>query len=414
MSNATRLHFVKVGINANTNTYGTEPGAYVPILPVGEAASLLPRGREPIAVDDRITSDGREQPHLHGAKNTDDITIPLELTGINDNSGGAVSDWEAKNEGLGLMLASIFGDVADVTTGAKPTVAASGHSSTTLVEDGTTVLADLDIILFQTSTGRHARQVVSGGGTGTVALDRAYTGTPVSGSDIIRAARYTWVPGRTRHKAIWVDAEDTAQASGPRRRYQDCAPKQLQLAVPSSGKVTATATFAPNDWDKPAAANPSFDQPVIGSPIVGGDAALYIGAVEKLFKSLSLTAVVGYAPRESPAGANGFVGGEAADRKSVVLELTLYLGDDNGSIGDVVDGGSTPALADFTGDAANLGAEATTRDIALQLGTRAGAAGYLRFPAAAITGRVEVDGPYKVLRTTFRATGATPFYMGLF
>lgn len=414
MSNSTRLHFVKVGINANTNTFGTEPATYFPLLPIGETASLLPRGREPIAVDDRITSDGREQPHLHGPKNTDDVVLPLELTGINSNSGAAVSDWEAKNEGLGQILASIFGDVADVTTGVAPTVAASGHSTTTLAENATTILADLDMILFETSTGRHARQVISGGGTGVATLDRAYTGTPVNGSTIIRAARYTWVPGRTRHKAIWVDGEDTGQASGPRRRYQDCAPKQFSMTVPSSGKVTTSAMFAPNDWDKPAAANPSFDQPVIGSPIVAGDASLFIGSVEKLFKGLSLTAVVGYAPRESPAGANGFVGGEAADRKTVTFELTLYVGDDNGTIGDVVDGGSTPALADFTGDAANIGAEATTRDIALQLGGRAGAAGYLRFPAAAIVGRVEVDGPYKVLRSTFKATGATPFYLGLY
>lgn len=412
MSNATRLSSVKIGINAATNTFGTEPAGYVPIQPAGEVASLYAREREAISRDEVQTVDGSELPHLLGPKNIEDIVLPLEFRGVNANTGGAVTDWEAKLE-QGLLLASMFGDVADTTASAAPTVKSTGHSTTTLAENATLVLVDLDIILFPTSLGVRIRQVISGGGTGTVTLDRSYTGTPTTGGTILRLARYSMVPGRSRHKAIWVDYEDMTGTESDRRKYQDCMPKSFKLTVPNSGKVTAEYTFKPNDWNDVAEANPSAVDPTAGAPVVAGEARFFIGSVEKLFRNMTLMYETGFVERPTAVGANGIQGGECVARKSAVMEFELYLGDDDGTLGDLIDDAASVDLGDLQGDSSTIGTAATTRDIALSLGTMAGAALYARFPAGAIISRVVAGGNYKTVKCTVRATGTAPFHLGI-
>lgn len=412
MSSGNRFNSLKVGINAATSTYGTEPAAFVPLLPTAEISSFYPRAREHISREEVQTVDGRLLPPLLGPKNIDDLTFSTELRGLHSYDGGAGSDFEGELE-VGKPLASFFGDVADAHLSAAPVVAAAGHSSTTLVEDGTTVLANLDIVRFETTTGVHIRQVVSGGGTGTVTFDRAYTGTPTTASTIHRLARYTMVPGRTKHKDCWFDWEDTTFTNGPRRKYADCAAKQLKINVPESGKVTCDWAFKPNNFTDEAAASPSFVDPTAGSPIVAGGASFYDAAVLKLFKSLSITLDAGFEERPTAAGPNGIQGGRHVLRKSAMLELELYVGDDDGTVGEVVDDGSGLDLDDIMGDGSTIGTVVTTRDIALQLGTVAGACLYLRAPAAAVTGRVVSSGGYKSVRITLTATGAAPFYLGI-
>lgn len=412
MTAGNRFNSLQVGINAATSTYGTEPGAYVPLLPTTEISSFYPRAREHISREDLQTTDGRLVKPLLGPKNIDDLTFSTELRGLNSYDGGAMSDFEAELE-VGKLLASFFGDIADAHSSAAPTVSASGHSTTTLAENATTVLANLDIVRFETSTGTHIRQVVSGGGTGTVTFDRAYTGTPTTASTIHRLGRYTMVPGRTKHKDVWLDWEDTSFTSGPRRKYRDCAAKMLKINVPDSGKVGLDWTFSCNDWNDVAAANPSFADPTAGSPIVSGSASFYDAATLKLFKSLSVSLDAGFEARPTPAGANGIQGGRHVARKSAVIELDLYVGDDDGTVGEVVDDGSGLDLDDLLGDASTIGTVVTVRDIALQLGTVAGACMYLRCPEAAITGRVVSSGGYKTVRSTLTATGSTPFYLGI-
>ncbi len=412
MSNSVRLGSVKIGINAATNTFDVEPAAYVPILPSGEVPSLYPRDREHIDRSELQTPDGSELPPLFGPKNLDDIVLPTEFRGVDANTGAAVADWEAKLE-MGKALASMFGAVAPASVGVAPTVKSSGHTSTTLSENATTIMAALDIVSFPTSLGVRTRQVISVDGAGIATFDRSYTGTPTTGGTITRLARYSMVPGRTNHKGVWVDYEDTTGTSSERVKYKDCGPKIFKLTVPNSGKLMAEWTFKPNDWADTAEANPTSASPTAGAPIVAGDARFFDGSVEKLFRSLSFTMDTGFVERPTPVGPNGIQGGQCVNRKSLVLDLELYLGDNDGSIGDLIEDEAAVDLGDYTGEASTIGTAVTTRDMALQLGTVAGALLYLRIPAGAVIAKTVSGGGFKVVKLTVRATGSTPFYLGV-
>ncbi len=404
MADIGRLLSLTAGLNASLNLFDSAPGSFLPLLPRSSVPSLLPRGRTPIERP-IVTVDGRRLPRIHGARDIGAIEMPLEFKGANNNTGGAVATWEDKLE-AGVLLASLFGAVATATVGAAPTVA--GGSGTALTASST-ALANLDIVLVPTSAGGEIRQVVSGGGTTSLVLNAALVGTPTNAATIIRLGRYAHSPSTTNHKHVWFNAE----WENARRRYRDCAPSAFSLTIPNTGLVEFDSTWMPNDYDDTAEANPAFVSPTAGSPIVSGGNTFIVAAKSLMLRSAKLTVGLGLAMRETSTGANGVKGGVCADKTAVMLEGECYVGDDVGTIGELVDDSGTPSLDDILGTDAALGAAITTRDVMLQVGTVPGACMFIRLPEADIRGQVVEGGAFNVLKFSAMACGATPLYLGV-
>lgn len=398
MTDVSRLLSLTYGINAAAQTIGTAPLSFNPLLPRSQVGSMFPRSRTPI---DRplYSVDGRRFPRIHGVKDIAAIDVPLEFKGVNSNTGAAVAAWEAKME-QGNLLASLFGALGVATTGAAPTVSSNGPATLTV---SSSVLADLDIILVTTSTGVEARQIISGGGTTTVTVDRNWVGTPTAASTVIRAARWQVSTALTAHLPIWFNAE----GENWRRRYADCQPNSMTLNVPNAGLVEFDCQFLPNDWDDQVEADPAFSAPTAGSPIVSGGSAFFIGSTPYMLRNARLTMANGAVMRETTTGINGVRGGVCTDKTNIMLEGELYVGNNTGTVGELVDDAGTPSLNDILGDGLSTGAAITTYDIALQVGTAAGAALYVRIPAADIrSAGVREGGPFAVL--PFQAMATTP------
>lgn len=409
MTDVTRLTSLTYGINASATTIGTAPAAFATVLPRSSPTSFLPRSRQ--AIDRALYSvDGRRFLRVFGVKDIGELSLPIEMKGVNSNTGAPVGAWEAKME-QGNLLASIFGAVGIITSGAAPTVT-SGTGATLVVS--TNVLADNDIILVTTSIGTEARQIVSGGGTTTVTVDRNWVGTPTASSTVIRAGRYSISTSQTVHTPIWFNVE----GENWRRRYQDCQPSSMVLNIPNAGLVEADFGFLPNDWDDQAEANPAFAAPTAGSPIVSGGSAFFIGNTPFMLRNARLTVNIGMVMRETTTGINGVRGGLATDKTNIMLEGELYVGDNGGTIGELVDDSGTPTLDSILGDGLATGAAPSALDLGLQVGTAAGAAMYLRLPAADFrSAGVREGGPFAVL--PFQAfatapTSASPLSLGVF
>lgn len=404
MTDVSRLLSLTAGINAALNSIGTAPGAFTAIQPRSTVPSLLPRSRE--AIDRPLPSqDGRRFPRLQGRRNIDAINLPLELKGINNNTGGAVADWEAKQE-AGMLWPSLFGAVAAATLNAAPTATSAAG---VVLTASTNVLANLDIIGVATDKGLEWRQVVSGGGTTTPSMNAALLGTVVPGSTIIRAARYTHAPSTTNHKHVWFNAE----WENLRRRYSDCAPGGFEIVIPTTGIVEFNSTWLPNDWSDQAEADPAFSAPTAGQPVVSGGCSFIIAAKALMMLNAKLTVDNGTVMRESSTGVNGVVGGVCADKTRVMLEVEVYVGNDSPTIGELVDDSGTPSLDNILGSDAAIGDAITTRDVMLCVGVTAGASIFMRLPEADIRGEVVEGGPFNRAKLTCMATGSTPLYFGV-
>lgn len=412
MTDVSRLVNLTYGINASATTIGTAPGAFATLLPRSTPVSFFPRTRQ--VIDRPLASvDGRRFARVLGPKDVGELSLPLEFKGVDTNTGGAVAAWEAKME-QGNLLASLFGGVATATTGAAPTV--TSGSGTSLVASSN-VLQNSDILLITTTVGAEFRQVASGGGTTNLTLDRALVGTAVAASTIIRAGRYTMATATTVHTPVWFDAE----GENWKRRYSDCQPSSLVLNIPNAGLVEADFAFMPNDWSDETDGSPSFSAPTAGSPIVSGGSGFFIGSNAFMLRNARLTVNVGMAMRETTTGANGIRGGVATDKTNIMLEGELYVGANTGTIGDISDDddGGGPAVApylnDILGDGFAAGTVATTQDIMLAVGSAAGAALYIRIPAADVrSSGVREGGPFAVLPFQAMATGASPLTLGVF
>lgn len=409
MTDVARLVNLTYGINASATTIGTAPASFATLLPRSTPSSLFPRSR---AVIERplANTDGRRLARVQGVKDLAEIALPLEFKGVSNNTGiGVTTNWESSME-QGNLLASLFGGVAALTTtGAAPTVVSGSGTALTA---SSTVIANNDILLLTTSVGTEVRQVASGGGTANLTLDRALLGTATASSTIIRAARYTMATATTIHTPCWFDAE----GENWRRRFSDCQPSSMTLNIPNAGLVEADFAFMPNDYaDNAETPTPTFTLPTAGSPVVAGASSFFIGSNAFMLRNARLTVGVGMVMRETTTGINGVRGGVATDKSNIMLEGELYVGDSAGSIGELVDDSGTPTLDSILGTDAATGASITTLDLCLNVGTVAGAALYIRIPAADVrsTG-VREGGPFAVLPFQAMATGASPLTLGVF
>lgn len=406
MSDVVRLSSLRTGIHASTSDYSSLPAVLRPIELRGPdvPAGLFPRSRAEI---DRplVVPDGRRVPFAWGTKDIAPITIGTEFRGVNANNGAAVADWEAKLE-LGHVLQSLF-STAPASVGAAPT--ASGVAGLILTASSTAIVNN-DLIMFSTTTGTFVRRVISGGGTTSLTLDRAFTGTP--SGPIVRGARYTANPAQTEHVPLFLDAEGTTGANAWHQQLFGCFPQSCVITIPDTGLVQFDATFLPNDWTQLAPVAPGYAAPVAGAPVASSLVAFYDGADLLDISSAKLTYNTGGVMKPSASGPNGVKGGVGASKREIMLEGDLYIGGFTGE--KRFSQGAVPLANADTGGAIANGTVATTRSLMLQVGLVAGGALGIWLPEAAVISTVVNNGDFLVERFVARATGSTPFVLGIF
>lgn len=414
MTDIVRLQTLRYALHTDANTFTGTPGVLVPLQITDDGASFLPRQRTPIERSLRSLS-GRRYPHIRGAQDTADVSVALEMKGVNSNTGAGVSagSWEAKLE-QGYLLQSLFGASAAATTGVAPTIAASGHTPSTGVV-AFTVGANVQngaVIAFSTASGLQIGRVETGGGstTTTVTLQHPYSGAPVNASTVYRLAVYNVSDSITAH----VHAFFAAEGEDWRRDYFGCAPMSMNIGIPNSGLLTMSSAFSPTTWSDVAEANPAYADPTAGNPIVNDGAIFRLDGVEFLLRNASITYNCATAMRETTSRTNGKLGGVCGtgDGKSFMIEGELYVSDSATVLPEVIDNGSwavgAPQLVSMLGSDVAAGQISTAREISLQVGTEIGGCMYALLPSADFRASVQVSGAFPVVKFQAMGIGALP------
>jgi hypothetical protein len=311
----------------------------------------------------------------------------------------AAASWAAKMEQADL-LTSMFGSLPVATVGAAPTVNATGHSTTTLTTAGTAPVVD-DFLLFQTSAGPVIRQVASVAGQ-IATFDRAYAGTPTTASTIIRAARWRLDPSVRNHVHMGAKVEVVGSMLAT---FLGLAPVSCSLAVPTGGKLLATWAFSPSDVDGFAApVAPTPTPPTAGSPIVGLNAVVMIGAERFFAENIAISINTGNEPRTTPASENGVAGGIQAEKRGNGLQLTFSIRNETNSRGGVERNTGVETIRTLMGDALGAGSLSTSRDALVVIGRSAGAAMALRIPTADLQASIATIGATQAVAVTLTAT----------
>lgn len=415
MTNVNRLSTLRAGLHSAITAFTSADSVSLAVVqPTDDAASFLARQRTPI---ERVynTSDGRRLPHVRGAKDLAPLSLALEWKGVNSNSGGAVSDWEAKLE-AGALLASLFGAVATATTGTASTVDSSGHtpaSGILALVSGANYSAG-QVVAFETTAGLQVSTIGSKN-TNELTMTSAYSGTPTTGATVYRLGVYSVDPNKVEHKHVRFSHETNVDGVGNvRRDYHGCAPLSAEWSFPATGLIAFSSQWSPSDWTAETPADPAFASPTAGNPIVVDGMTLKIGGTAYVLRNATLSLDNGAAMREAASGANGVLGGVACATapKTVTLTGELYLGA-GGAISEIIEASGTPDLGDLTGDDESAGDVATTYNVELFAGTEIGAVTYARLPAADMKATVGVANGMQVVRFSAIATGATPFTMAV-
>lgn len=392
---------VQFGLHADVSDFTTAPVTFRRLQVTGGAESLMPRRLMEISRNDIASLDGRGFVHLYGPLDLADLVPVTEFKGVNTNDGSAVASagWAAKMEQADL-LTSMFGSLPVATTSAAPTVAASGHTTTTLTTAGTAPVAG-EFFLFQTSGGPVIRQVFSVAGQ-IATFDRTYAGTPTSASTIIRAARWVWDASVRNHVHMGAKVEVVGSLLAT---FLGLAPVSCALAIPTGGKLTATWAFSPSDVDGFAApVAPTPTPPTAGAPIVGLNAVVMLGAERYFAENISVAINTGNEPRTTPATENGVAGGVQVEKRGNGVQVSFTLRNESNLRGGVERNTGTETIRTLAGDTLGAGALSTSRDVLLVVGRSAGAALVLRIPSADLQVAMATVGATQAITVTCTAT----------
>ncbi len=378
MSNLNSLARLRYGKHTSTSQIDDDTGVtYVFAEYKGDLAlsGLKPRKLE----RDLRRGDNERYPRIVGPDEVPGIGLTLELRGLNTNSGGAVTT--AKQAELAPLFDSVFG--ANGTGGTGTTAVTAGSTSPVLVVASAAAIPVGAGVLFNTSSGWIAREVVSKA-SNTLTLDRAFPGAVVDGSIVYVAV--TWYPDNDapNHTHVAFDVEHPGLA----RRKILGALGGLVVDFPANGGlVTCAFDFQGTDYTTPALADPTFSAPSVGHPIPSIDGSFWLEDDERLLRSAKLTVAVAREQKATYSGPNGYAGFHCNG-----IDVSL-----EGMIGM----GALDAEADDD-DLLDLQDEETF-DIALQLGTAPGRTVYVRMPAADFDAEMSTDGGQDVIK--FGASG---------
>lgn len=360
-----------------------------------EAIDALPR--DTVRIERNLyRGDNKEYASIRGPKSLDPISMTIPVRGVSGNTGTAAFASATTTE-LGQLFESVFGAAATDPSGSgESATGGTGSSSQVTLASGANYANNGGILFANTDGTVFARQIVSGGGTGTLTLDRDFTGTAAT-STVVRGARYTVTSSTSMHTPMFFRVE----GENHRRDYVACY-SSLDLDFTEGQAVKASFSWMPTDWSDNAEANPSFSAPTAGSYIVNIGGLFYIGDSAFLLKDAKLSLGCEYVPRTTITGANG-IHGHICVRKRPVLTGRMYLGT-NASFGEIADSSGTPSLNSMQALDVAAGVAPTTRDISLQVGSLGSQAMYVRIPAAEFSARVVDDGGVEMIEFSARAT----------
>jgi hypothetical protein len=183
------------------------------------------------------------------------------------------------------------------------------------------------------------------------------------------------------------------------------APVSCALAIPTGGKLLATWAFSPSDVDGFAApAAPTPTPPTAGTPIVGLNAVVMLGAERYFADSISVSVNTGNEARTTPASENGVAGGVQAEKRGNGVQVSFTIRNESNLRGGVERNTGTETIRTLAGDALGAGALSTSRDVLLVVGRSAGAALALRIPSADLQVAMATVGATQAITVTCTAT----------
>lgn len=353
---------------------------------------------------DLFRSDNQPYAEVRGVKSKDPIPVDLQMRGFSVNAGAALA--AATETEVGQLLDVISGAAATNPSGsATTTTGGTGATPNITVTSGADVANGVGV-LFQTDGDPVIREVVSGGGTGTLVLDRDYTGTVTNGGVLARSSYWTFSPATSYHTHALLRCE----GQDWRRDFTGCM-SSGSLRVSEGQIMTLSTSWMPSTWADNAEANPSFVAPTAGAYIMGVNAGLWIGDDKLLIKSADLDFGHTIVPRTTVNASDG-VHGYVVTKKMPVMKVRAYMGDATAalSFGQLQDStgnmsvNKVQGITNSAGSAYSAGQAISTYDIALQVGNIATGALYCRFPAATLRGRVVDDNGLECVDIEIHAT----------
>lgn len=395
MTELSRLLSLKFGVHTSAQDLSSTPASMRVIEPMSQ--DFYPRDKKRIERN-LFSADNRRFTSRVGPDDLSAMPLALPLRGVNGNTGGALT-FQGNMEACDL-LDVMFGAAAGALVGAAPTIA-GGVTPNLTASSG--VVNTGDMVLFNTTSGWYMREVVSGGTTVNLVLDRAYPGTVVSASTIFRSARWNVNAAIHSHihgffRAEWEDL---------RVEYPGCMAESLDLDFAEGNVVNMSTSWLPNDVQPAIDAALSYVGATAGQDIVNINAEFYIGDTEFLASSLKFSLKNALKARSCVNGVNGVHGYISSNKDDCVLSGSIYVGPNTGSIGEIQYDAGTPSFRDLI-------ESSTTKDIALQVGGLPGEALYLRLPAAEIRGRMADNDGSVMFNFEAFATGASPARLGVF
>lgn len=408
MTDVTRMLSLQVAKHTDANTFSNTPGTLRVVEP--EEANFYPSDVE--RLERKLYSvDNRRYAHTPGPKKLEPRNLKYRLRGVASNDGGALVASSATEQGE--MWDSHFGASATVPSGAATTVTGGNGATPNVTVTSGAGFANGDMILFATAAsapfGYVARQVISGGGTTTLVVDRPYSGTPTGTA--YRCVRHSLSRSTHKHTHLYARAE----GEDWRCDYFGMISESLELDMKEGDVVRCTQSWRPMDWSPQTEANPSYAAAGAGSEIVSFNGAFYIASVEFLTKSLKLSAQNVIAARGCVNGVNGVHGYEVIDKGEAVISGQIYVGDNGGSIGELVYASGTPTVKALQ---APTTSPAPTFDCAIELSNGGpGQSMYIRAPALDIRGQLVDSGGLLVFDFKGYATepsSGSPLFIGVF
>jgi hypothetical protein len=399
-----RAFNLKGGKHTSTSDFTSSGGTLIQFEPEGEPgfkpvpAKKLERGS--------MNANGVFQRPLAGPLELGTHNLEFVLRGVSSNAGGAIAVDEQTE--VGQILDSLTGTDAVVPAGAV--ASASGGSGTSLTLSGSpTNYLDGMGVLFSNGTVNVAREIVSGGGTSSLVLDRTSGGTP--SGNVIRSARWTIDPSIIHHKHSYFLAEGQDWY----RAFYGCM---------GTGKITCSlndyarlvTSWMPTDVDDVVEDNPTFTAPTTGNAIVGVNSTMYIGSTSYTVRDIDIDfggEVKARGAHNSPHGVLGY----GVFNKLPKISGKLYL-DPTSGIGGITDSAGTMDATIGQGTSLATGAALTTFDIGIQIGNAAGACLYVRAPLASFTKFefTSIDGfdGYSFEASCYGPTSGSPLRIHLF
>lgn len=403
MTGQARVFNLKFGKHSSTSDLTSTPGTLVQLEPVGDpgfkpvARMNLERGSMNAAAKFFAPRVG---PLELGSHN-----LELEVRGMSGNNGGAIAS--ATTTEIGLLMDVLTGTAAVDPSGSSTT--ASGGTTTGVTVVSGTNIADGSGILFSNGTDMIAREVVSGGTTTSLVVDRTHGGTATG--TVYRAAKWTIDPSIANH----IHGYFAAEGEDYERLFFGCMGTG-KLVASVNDYVKLVSTWMPNNVTDSAEDNPTFTAPTAGNAIVAVASSFYIGSTAYTFRDLEVDFGGTVTPRQAHNGAQG-VHGYGVFNKVPKITGKLYLGAISG-LGEITDSGGTMDATIGQGTDLAAGAARASHDIGIQLGNVAGACMYLRAPAASFTKfeKTTIDGfdGYSFELSCYGPSSGSPLRIHLF